>query len=106
MQDKKIDKGAALLLGPKTVDDLPISVLIHSAGNYWKHSPEWHVWMEELDERSQKTIDRLLVHDRPAWYPLSEVLEGLCGTGEFSLLRCIPFLKKWRQAVDEKIANA
>jgi hypothetical protein len=105
LQDKGIDKGTALLLGPKTVEGLPISVLIHSAGNYWKHSPEWHIWMEKLDERSQKTIDRLLTHDGPAWYPLSEVLAGLCDAGEFSLLRCIPYLKKWRQAVDGKVAH-
>lgn len=105
LQDKRIDKGAALLIGPKTKEDLPIAVLIHSAGNYWKHSPEWHIWMEKLDERSQKTIDRLLTHDRSAWYPLSEVLASLCDGGGLSLLSCIPFLKKWRQAVDGRVKD-
>lgn len=105
LQDKRIDKGTALQLGPKTKEDLPIALLIHSAGNYWKHSSDWHICLEELDERSQKTIDRLLTHDRPSWYPLSELLASLCDAGELSLLRCIPSLKKWRQAVDGNIEN-
>lgn len=101
LQDKKIDKGAALKLGPKTKEGLPIAVLFHSAGNYWKHSPEWHIWMSELDDRSQQTIDRLLAHEGSAWYPLSEFLAGLCDTESFSLLSCIPILIKWRQAVND-----
>jgi hypothetical protein len=105
LQDRKIDKGIALQLGPKTKEGLPIALLIHSAGNYWKHSPEWHAWLEKLDERSQKTIDRLLTNDRPSWFPLSEVLASLCGGGELSLLHCISSLKKWRQAVDGIVEN-
>lgn len=105
LQDKKIDKGTALQLGPKTPEGIPIAVLIHSAGNYWKHSPEWHIWMANLDERSQKTIDRLLTHGGPAWYPLSDTLAYLCDTGELSFLGYIPILKKWRQAVDENVVS-
>lgn len=103
LQDKKLDKGIALQLGPKTEEGLPFSVLINSAANYWKHSPEWHIWLEELDERSQKTVDRILKRDGPVWYPLSEVIASVCNVDEFTLLNYIPILKKWRQAVDEKI---
>lgn len=105
LHDKKITKVTALQLGPKTAEGLPISILINSAANFWKHSPEWHLWMTELDERSQKTINNLINHDNESYYPLSEVLESLCIDGEFSLLSCIPFLTKWREAVNEKIKN-
>lgn len=105
LQDKRIDKGIALQLGPTTKEGIPVALLIHSAGNYWKHSPEWNIWLEKLDMRAQKTIDRLLTHDEPSWYPLSEVLASLCGELELSLLHCIPSLEQWRQAVDQNIEN-
>lgn len=105
LQDKRIDKGIALQLGPKTKEGIPVALLIHSAGNYWKHSPEWHIWLEELDVRTQKTINRLLAHDEPSWYPLSKVLASLCGELKLSLLHCIPSLEQWRQAVDRNIEN-
>lgn len=105
LEDKKIDKGAALQLGPKTAEGLPVSMLIHSAGNYWKHSPEWHIWLDRLDERSQRTVDRIMSYEGLVRYPLSEVLAGLCESGELSLLECIPILKEWRQSVDSKLPS-
>lgn len=77
--------------------------MIHAAGNYWKHSPEWHVWMDELDTRSQKTIDRLISHDGVAWYPLSDALAELCDKEELSLSSCIPYLEQWRYAVHQEL---
>lgn len=103
LQDKKIDMGTALQLGPKNKKGVAISLLLHAAGNYWKHSPEWHIWMDELDDRSQKTIDRLVSHDGPAEYLLSEFLAELCNGEELSLQSCIPYLEKWRYAVHLKL---
>ncbi|MCF6325402.1 MAG: hypothetical protein L3J89_13965 [Gammaproteobacteria bacterium] len=103
LQDKKIDKGLALQLGPKNKDGVAISIVVHAAGNYWKHSPEWHIWMDELDDRSQKTVDRLVSHDGHAWYVLSDVLHELCNEKELSLCSCIPHLEKWRFAVHQKL---
>lgn len=103
LEDKKIDKGVALKLGPTNKNGTAISLLINSAGNYWKHSPEWHVWMDELDDRSQKTIDRLVSRDGHVYYVLSEVLAELCNGEEISLRSCIPYLKKWRFAVHQKL---
>lgn len=103
LQDKRIDKGEALQLGPKNKEGVAISLIVHAAGNYWKHSPEWHIWMDELDDRSRKTIDRLICRDGPARYVLSEVLAGLCNGEELSLLCCIPYLEKWRYAVHQKL---
>lgn len=102
LQDKNIDKGTALLLGPKTVEGLPISMLIHLAGNYWKHSSEWHIG-QELEPRSQNTINRLFKDNKSKSYPLSEVLADLSDSEHLSFLNFIPFLKKWRQAVDKNL---
>lgn len=103
LQDQRIDKGVALQLGPKNKEGVAISLVVHAAGNYWKHSPEWHIWMDGLDDRSQKTIDRLVSHDGPAWYVLSKVLAELCNGEELSLLSCIPYLEKWRYTVHQKL---
>jgi hypothetical protein len=103
LQDKRIDKGVALQLGPKNKEGVAISLIVHAAGNYWKHSPEWHIWMDKLDDRSQKTIDRLVSHNGHAWYVLSEVLAELCNGEELSLLNCIPYLEKWRYAIHQNL---
>lgn len=105
LQDQKIDKGEALQLGPKNKEGVAISLVVHAAGNYWKHSPEWHIWTEKLNARSQKTIDRLINHEGPAWYVLSDVLADLCNGNELSLRSCIPYLKKWRHAVHQKLQD-
>lgn len=103
LQDTKIDKGVALQLGPKNKEGVAISLIVHAAGNYWKHSPEWHIWMDKLDGRSQKTIDRLVSHDGPACYVLSDILADLSNGEEFSLLSCIPYLEEWRNAIYQKL---
>ena len=48
LQDIKIDQGFARDLGPKSKRGVPVARLIHSAGNFWKHEPEWHCWLETL----------------------------------------------------------
>jgi hypothetical protein len=103
LQDKSIDKGVALQLGPKNKEGVAISLIVHAAGNYWKHSPEWHIRMDKLDDRSQKTIDRLASHDGPSSYVLSEVLAELCHGEELSLVSCIPYLEEWRYAIHQNL---
>ncbi|MDA8154179.1 MAG: hypothetical protein M0003_15945 [Acidithiobacillus sp.] len=103
LQDKRIDKGVALQLGPKNKNGVAISLVVHAAGNYWKHSPEWHIWMDELDARSQKTIDRIISKEGPSCYLLSDLLAELCDEKELSLRSCIPYLKKWRYAIHQKL---
>lgn len=99
LQDTKINKGEALKLGPKNKEGVAISLVINAAGNYWKHSPEWSSWLEKLDDRSQRTVDLLIHHGGTAWYVLSDVLAELSDGEGLSLRSCIPYLKKWRQAV-------
>lgn len=106
LQDIKISKGLALQLGPKNKEGVAISLVVNASSNYWKHSPEWHFWMDELDGQSQRTIDRLfsqISHDGSVLYVLSEVLTELCNEKEFSLRSCIPYLKEWRYAVHQKL---
>ncbi len=103
LQDTKINKGLALSLGPKNKEGVAISLVIHTAGNCWKHSPEWHINLDKLDKRSQDTIDRLVSHDGSGDYLLSDVLAGLCNGQEFSLRSCIPYLKQWRYAVHQNL---
>jgi hypothetical protein len=99
LQDLKIDQGLARDLGPKSKEGVPVAKLIHSAGNYWKHEPEWHIWLESLKPQSQRTINDTLHGRNSADYPLSQVLADLCGDKKLLLVNCIPYLKEWRQAV-------
>jgi len=99
LQDIKIDVGLARDLGPKSNKGIAIARLIHSAANYWKHEPEWHIWLEELKPNSQKTIDETLHGKDFADYPLSELLADLCNGNTLSLSGCLPYLKEWRAAV-------
>lgn len=104
LQDRKIDKGLALTLGPTNKEGVAISLVLHAAGNYWKHSPEWHIF-KDLDDKSNKTLKRLISHDGPAPYPLSDLLAELCSGEDLSLRRCIPYLEKWRHAVYRKLED-
>ncbi|MDD9197418.1 hypothetical protein PVK62_16440 [Aliivibrio sp. S3MY1] len=99
LQDIEIEAHVARDLGSKSVLDKPVAKLIHAAANYWKHEPEWHIWLAELKPRSQKTIDEILHGREFADYPLSELLADLCGEKELLLSNCLPYLIEWRKAV-------
>lgn len=101
LQDINIGAGLARDLGPKTNKGIAVARVIHSAANYWKHEPEWHIWLEQLKPNSQKTIDETLHGRDSANYPLSELLADLCGTNTLSLSSCLPYLHEWRAAVYE-----
>lgn len=101
LQDIKIDTGLARDLGPKSSKGIAVARLIHSAANYWKHEPEWHIWLEELKPKSQKTIDEILHGKESSDYPLSDLLAELCGKNSLLLVNCLPYLKEWRAAVYE-----
>lgn len=105
LQDIQIDPGLARDLGPRTSNGVAVARLIHSAANYWKHAPEWHIWLQELKPKSQKTIDEVL-HSRDfADYPLSDLLSDLNGSSELTLTGCLPYLVHWRKTVFEHIGK-
>ncbi|QIR97554.1 hypothetical protein [Vibrio diabolicus] len=103
LQDIQIDPGLARDLGPRTSNGVAVGRLIHSAANYWKHAPEWHIWLQELKPKSQKTIDEVLHSRDSADYPLSDLLSDLNGSSELTLTGCLPHLIHWRKAVFEHI---
>lgn len=105
LTDTKLDPKTARQLGPKTKRAVPIAELIHSAANYWKHSPEWHIWLQILEKRSQRTIDSTLHGRDSADYPLSCLLADFCEGQKPSLVSCLPYLAEWRHAVLEYMAN-
>lgn len=79
LRDVEIDPGLARELGPKSRNGAAVAKLVHSAANYWKHEPEWHYWLSELQDRAQKTVDTILHSRDSADYPLSDLLADLCG---------------------------
>jgi len=103
LEDVNIKPHLARQLGPKSSKGRPIAELIHSAANYWKHSPEWHVWLDSLGKRSQDTLDILLHERNSADYPLSDLLADLCIEDTLSLINCLPHLLDWRLAVYEHV---
>ncbi|MCI0509453.1 MULTISPECIES: hypothetical protein [Chromohalobacter] len=105
LRDVEIDPGLARELGPKSKKGDAVAKLIHSAANYWKHEPEWHYWLSELQARSQKTVDTILHGRDSADHPLSDLLADLCGENEFLLVNCLPYLSEWRLAVWEKVSK-
>lgn len=105
LRDVKIDPGFARGLGPKSKNDVTVAKLVHSAANYWKHEPEWHCWLSELQDRAQETVDTILHSRNSADYPLSDLLADLCGENELLLVNCLPYLREWRSAVWEYISE-
>lgn len=99
LQDIEIDPGLARDLGPKSNNNVAVARLIHAAANYWKHAPEWHVWLQELEPKSQKTIDEVLHTRDSAHYPLSDLLADLCYKESVQLVNCLPYLVEWRKAI-------
>lgn len=106
LQDKEIKPGVARTLGPKSVEGTAIVKLIHAAGNYWKHEPEWHIWLTELQKRSQDTVDIVLHGKNSSYFPLSALLYELCGDKPLQLANCLPYLIEWRSdVIDEFYSN-
>lgn len=101
--DLKIDPGFARDLGPRINNDVAVARLIHSAANYWKHAPEWHIWLQDLKPKSQKTIDEVLHTRDSADYPLSDLLADLCRENSVLLVNCLPYLVEWRKAIYDYI---
>ncbi|HCH5892728.1 TPA: hypothetical protein NKZ90_002152 [Vibrio parahaemolyticus] len=99
LRDVKVEPSTAREQGPRSSCGEPVADLIHSAANYWKHEPEWHIWREKLDNRSQKTVDKVLHHRDLAHYPLSDLLADLNGSSNLTLIGCLPYLTQWRKAV-------
>ncbi|WP_318451805.1 hypothetical protein [Photobacterium leiognathi] len=99
LQDLEIDPGLARDLGSKSNNDVAVARLIHSAANYWKHAPEWHIWLQDLKPKSQKTIDEVLHTRSFAHYPLSD----LCCENSLLLVNCLPYLVEWRKAIYDYI---
>ncbi|WP_217511859.1 hypothetical protein [Vibrio metschnikovii] len=103
LQDIEIDPGLARDLGPKSNNGVAVARLLHSAANYWKHAPEWHMWLQELKPNSQKTVDEVLHTRDSVHYPLSDLLADLCCKNSVLLVNCLPYLVEWRKAIYEYI---
>ncbi|EPO3014575.1 hypothetical protein ACT7T9_003401 [Vibrio cholerae] len=101
LMDVNLKPLEARKLGPCSSFGEPVAELIHTAANYWKHEPEWHIWLEKLSKQSQETIDRVLHHRDSAHYPLSDLLADLNNSSDLTLLGCLPYLIDWRKAVFE-----
>lgn len=105
LQDKDIEAAEARALGPKSTGGTPVAQLIHAAANYWKHSPEWHIWQLELSSHSQRTVNKLLNGKEYADYPLADLLFDLCKGKSLLLSHCLPYLEKWRSVVHEHLES-
>ena len=105
LEDVKLDAGLARTLGQKSSNGVAVAQLIYSAANYWKHSPEWHIWLAELSPRSQTTVDKVLHGRESANYPLSDLLADLCNGESLLLTNCLPYLSNWRLAVYEHVSK-
>ena len=99
LQDIEIEASHARKLGPKSQKGEPLAKLIHAAANYWKHEPEWHLWLDKLRGDSQRTVDIILQGKESADYPLADLLSDLCGDKPLLLVNCLPQLLEWRAAV-------
>lgn len=103
LRDVDLKPLEARKLGPCSSFGEPIAELIHAAANYWKHEPEWHIWLEKLSKQSQKTTDNVLHNRNSAQYPLSDLLADLNNSSDLTLLGCLPYLIDWRKTVFEHI---
>ncbi|HIF9447761.1 TPA: hypothetical protein ACX6SQ_000338 [Photobacterium damselae] len=101
LKDIKLNPLEARKLGPCSCFGEPVAELIHIAANYWKHEPEWNIWLEKLKKQSQETVDKVLHHRNSAQYPLSDLLADLNGSSDLTLLGCLSYLIDWRKAVFE-----
>ena len=99
LQDIDIEASDARKLGPKSQKGVAVAKLIHAAANYWKHEPEWHIWLDKLRKDSQRTVDILLHGKESADYPLAGLLADLCEDKPLLLVNCLPQLLEWRAAV-------
>jgi len=99
LQDIEIEASYARKLGPKSQKGVAVAKLIHAAANYWKHEPEWHIWLDKLRKDSQKTVDILLHGKESTDYPLAGLLADLCEDKPQLLVNCLPQLLEWRTAV-------
>ena len=99
LQDIEIEASYARKLGPKSQKGEPLAKLIHAAANYWKHEPEWHLWLDKLRKDSQKTVGIILQGKELADYPLADLLSELCGAKPLLLVNCLPQLLERRAAV-------
>ena len=103
LQDKDIEAAEARALGPTSTGGIPVAQLVHAAANYWKHSPEWHIWQLELSSHSQRTVDKMLNGRESSHYPLADLLFDLCNDKSLLLSHCVPYLEEWRSAVYKRL---
>ena len=97
-----ITKKEAYKLGPVHSTGITYIGLFNSAANYWKHEPEW--WKKQEDggllQDGKETAYRVYDAAGTTYYPLSNVLASLCAPEGLSLGALVPYLEKWRAAVD------
>lgn len=96
---RKIEKGAALALGPKHRTGRTIAELVNAAANHWKHSPEWS--RDTPTSQAQRTIEVIqsLGVDANGSYPLANSLHAILRPLPPRFANLIPFLIQWRDAL-------
>ena len=72
--------------------------LVNALANYWKHSQDW---IHPLSKTAQKTVDTIttLYPDTEASYLTTNALAALLQPSEPRIGRVIPFLKQWRDSL-------
>lgn len=93
-----IDRSQALDLGPMHHCGLSMVTLVNALANYWKHSQDW---IHPLSKTAQKTVDTIttLYPDTEASYLTTNALAALLQPSEPRIGRVIPFLKQWRDSL-------
>ena len=96
---RKLDKGAALALGPKHRAGRSIAQLVNAAANHWKHSSEWP--RDAPTSRAMQTIEVIqsLGVDANGSYPLANSLYEILRPLPARFANLIPFLIQWRDAL-------
>jgi hypothetical protein len=80
----------------------PIARIVNAAANYWKHAPEAGLLSSPADTLGRTTLEAFTaVGVEGSDYIVSQALDHLVGTEPTTrLMRLIPTLVKWRDAVD------
>lgn len=111
--DWKVEKKAALDIGPIFKSGITFVAAINAGANYWKHSDEWplHFDSEEnlADNQSPKTkphanstIETIGRLTETTEYICSNLLSDLIGHEDFKITALACVMVEWRMAVIDK----
>lgn len=102
----KINKSEALGLPPSINENLTFVAAINAGANFWKHRDEWGLGtnvsreIDSLRPQARRTIETIEVLTPWDDYTLSNLLASLTPSGNLRLTELVPYIVKWRDAVD------